>query len=648
MKILLVQPPWGASYKPSIGLHLLQQFLLSRHDWEVDIAYSNLEFHDYLPDSFDSTHLINHFWDNPCLFWLSEGFFAPYAYYKHDLRDRITNGFLSEIHRVSQLPSEAQVYPQDIINWLCEHMDDVEEVIRRRIPIFLSHFTDSRRVKDADLIGFGCFYNQTCASLAMSRALRDTNITTPVVLGGPSVTEENSAVLLKYFEQIDYVIEGEGELPLERLCEKIEAMAEVEYLDDVTSLTYRNGDKGKIRNVQRDPRQQSEFVNLDDLPIIDYSAYFNALERSSFRHSLRTAPFETTRGCYWKQRSKCSFCGLADNFPYRMKSAENVCREIANLAERGNADYFVCTDATLPKAQMKRIIPRLIDYFTDRKQQPMFFFEVRADTTKEDISRFGKLGIVVLQAGIESFSTELLDLMRKGVDALTNVQFLKWCREEDICVFYNLLYGHPRENPDCYVEMKKIMQSIIHFEAPQGLMKVMLLRNSPLFREADHFKISDIRPWRQYNLLFPSLDDESKMQMSYYFDFDGNDCLDRDIAYQGELVEFVKRWQEWDLKNQPYLYHEIHEDGSVSVYDNRQFFLDNGEPLTLTLRDPILAQVLLSLDSISTLGEIKHNLHLRGYGYVGEEHIIDCLNRLKGHDLILEEDGHFLGLALPL
>jgi ribosomal peptide maturation radical SAM protein 1 len=651
MKILLVQAPWGASYKPSIGLHILQSYLKSRHhSWNIEIKYTNLDFHDYLPGSFNRELLIQHFWDNPCLFWISEGFFAPYAYSDPVIRANTINGFLARVDFIRTLPNDKQPYPPEFIKWLKEHSDDIYKLIYERIPAFLSDFSVNPAVQEADLIGFGCFYNQTCASLAMSNACKPgRRDNASIVLGGASITKENAPVLLKHFTYVDYIIEGEGEIPFELLCECIEYGNDRSSLQKVPSLLFSDNYSGQLSSepvVQS--RSREEFADMDALPVLNYSVYFDALARSSFNNVIRSAPYETTRGCYWEQRSKCSFCGLAHNFPFRMKSAERVYHEITKLLDKNDIDYFICTDACLPIKQMRRLIPEMVDLFQHRDNDAMFFFEVRANLKKSDIALFSQLGTVVLQAGIESFSTDSLTLMRKGIDSLTNIQFLKWCKMENVYAFYNLLYGHPGESLHMYDETVNVIPSILHLAAPQSCMMVMLLRNSPLYNEAEEIGLKNIHPWNEYSILFPDFNDQEIHQVAYYFHYEYDLENKGSVEKQKSLLSMVRQWQHLDMKKAPHLYYEIVDNGNLLIYDNRSSSLTNESPITITINNPLLSSVFLSLDGIKTVEEIERHLHSSSLTAYSRPEIMDCLRRLIDKKLVIEESGRYLGLALPL
>ena len=61
-------------------------------------------------------------------------------------------------------------------------------------------------------------------------------------------------------------------------------------------------------------------------------------------------------------------------------------------------------------------------------------------------------GVTKIQPGIESLSSNVLRLMRKGVRAIQNVNLLRWAQYYDIDVAWNLLWGFPGETEQDYTE----------------------------------------------------------------------------------------------------------------------------------------------------------------------------------------------------
>ena len=93
-------------------------------------------------------------------------------------------------------------------------------------------------------------------------------------------------------------------------------------------------------------------------------------------------------------------------------------------------------------------------------------------------------GVSEIQPGIESFSDRVLELMRKGVSALQNIQLLKWCAELGVRPYWNVLWGFPGEPPEDYARMAEIVPLLTHLAPPIGFGGLRLDRFSPNFFDA--------------------------------------------------------------------------------------------------------------------------------------------------------------------
>jgi hypothetical protein len=108
-------------------------------------------------------------------------------------------------------------------------------------------------------------------------------------------------------------------------------------------------------------------------------------------------------------------------------------------------------------------------YFNDfvpelaaRERGLELFYEVKANLRKEHIFLLSDAGITSIQPGIESFSTPVLQLMKKDVTGLQNIQLLQWCKEIGVEPGWNMLWGFPGEPPPEYARMADLIPSISH------------------------------------------------------------------------------------------------------------------------------------------------------------------------------------------
>ena len=102
----------------------------------------------------------------------------------------------------------------------------------------------------------------------------------------------------------------------------------------------------------------------------------------------------------------------------------------------------------LDMGYFKDVIPELARV----KNKPSIFFETKSNLSPEQVGALARAGVRKIQPGIESLSTPVLKLMRKGCTMLQNIQLLKSCAGAGIEPGWNLLYGFPGEDPESYRE----------------------------------------------------------------------------------------------------------------------------------------------------------------------------------------------------
>jgi radical SAM superfamily enzyme YgiQ (UPF0313 family) len=157
------------------------------------------------------------------------------------------------------------------------------------------------------------------------------------------------------------------------------------------------------------------FDDMDALPTPRYDDYFNRAEATGLLSRSRTRhtpiPFESSRGCWWGQKHHCTFCGLnAGGMRFRAKSVARVESELSSSLVRTGAT-LTAVDNIVDTDYLQTLFPRIIAAGKDYKP----FYEVKSNLTREHLKAMHAAGIVVIQPGIESFSTHVLQLMKKGV-----------------------------------------------------------------------------------------------------------------------------------------------------------------------------------------------------------------------------------------
>ena len=126
------------------------------------------------------------------------------------------------------------------------------------------------------------------------------------------------------------------------------------------------------RRIPRDADQRGETQDRlqqvgEELPIgtalaLDYDDYLDAFERKPPPHADKpTLLVETSRGCWWGERSHCTFCGLNDlTLGYRAMGVEQATAQVQSLFRYvGRVERIMAVDVIIPKELLSEMLPRL-------------------------------------------------------------------------------------------------------------------------------------------------------------------------------------------------------------------------------------------------------------------------------------------------
>ncbi|MCX6677461.1 MAG: RiPP maturation radical SAM C-methyltransferase [Methanothrix sp.] len=499
------------------------------------------------------------------------------------------------------------------------------------VPTFLIQCLHRlEKADDIDIVGFSCSFFQTIAALALGRLIKEKHPQAKLVYGGACFHAEMGEELIRKVPWIDAVSTGEADdvvVPLFR------ALKDGHPPSGLQGILYREGKDIYLGS----PRCPVSSEILERLPDPDYDDFFEDSKRiglfqeSSWRQRVRLF-FESSRGCWWGQRSPCTFCGLnGEGMEYRAKSAERVYRTLENLSNRYPNELCQASDNNMSMNYFNTLLPML-------KKRPLtkrmrLFYEVKTNLNRYQIKALADAGIVYLQPGIESLSTHLLKLMRKGTSALQNLFFLKCCREYEITVFWNNLIRFPGEVHEDYAEMEDLLPKIFHLNPPYGgSRKVECHRFSPYF-SGQAGELENLRPLPCYFLIYP-VEKINPYSIAYYFDADWK-CTLGDEAYEG-IIEMTQKWLNiWKKQvDLPVLKVYYLADGSAIVYDSRS---SDRKEIVL---DPSEARIL------QTIEDPVHQKDVLGYEIATKDECEDILEKFVEINLAVEENCVFLGLAL--
>ncbi len=472
-----------------------------------------------------------------------------------------------------------------------------------------------------DLVGFSSSLQQNNASLALAQRVKERWPRLPIILGGANTQGEMGVELLRTFDFVDYACLSEGEALLPELVQRLVAGRPA---GGIPGLAWRQGGRVQVAATSPPP------VDMDSLPYPDYDDFFAQRQALFGEEEWHTnLPVETSRGCWWGERRRCTFCGASpQGTRYRQKSPARALAELEHLERRYAPRILATADDVAP-----RDLAPYLSALEQRQPRLRLYYMLRPEVSRAQLAQMKHAGTEVVQIGIESLSTPILRLMHKGTTALMGIQALKWCRELGIIALWNLLYGMPREDPTEYTYMAGLMPSLAHLRPPNCVIRLSLLRNSPHHGEPARYGLAHVRPAEAYHYTLPGVAEPALRRLARHFDFDYADGREVE-AYAAPLVQAVAAWEK-------------------AYGDSILAYVDDGERLRIFDTRPVARRdvhALTGLERALCLAcEGQQSLRrLRSRFAEREGDLQGVLDRLVDERLMVREGHVYLSLAVDV
>jgi hypothetical protein len=192
------------------------------------------------------------------------------------------------------------------------HTEEIGSILetgnfKGRLGLFVDRALDSVSLDGFNLIGFSILSDTSLLfAILLSKRIKQ-RVDVPIVYGGPFITLFHS-LYPKVFDLVDYMIVGDGRIPLLRLVDYLNKKTS---LSQVPNLIYK--DDGKLTAT---------------LPLRLYK---------ESRFMGPRLPYQITRGC----ASRCSFCNYKNIDPrIEFKSYGKVLNELTQMKERYHNNNF--------------------------------------------------------------------------------------------------------------------------------------------------------------------------------------------------------------------------------------------------------------------------------------------------------------------
>jgi ribosomal peptide maturation radical SAM protein 1 len=619
--VVFVNMPFGPLL-PSIGLGLLKASLASLNI-STKVCYFTLRFAQEVGGSF-YTEITDGRNVSICDL-VGEWIFAEALF--DSTPDNVEN-FIEDVLR-GRSPAHKEAYPQ--IKPLSDGF--IQEILQARSLVndFLNQCLDEVLGYKPRLVVFTSTFHQHVAALSLAKRIKAQAPDVVIEFGGANCQGIMAIENIRQFPFIDAIMSGEGDQVFPEFVRRVLEKKPVSDLQGV--YTRDNIDSASNRLNLNTPTLH----NVDALPFPDYDDYF--LEWETVRPHLNDSYqprllFETSRGCWWGERQHCTFCGLnGTEMAYRSKSATRALDELVYLADKYPGYSVSVVDNILDMKYFKDLIPEL----AERQLNLELFYEVKANLRKEQIRLLRDAGITLIQPGIESFSNHVLDIMRKGVKGLQNIQLLKWCKEFGVIPFWNLIWGFPGETPEDYARMAEILPLLTHLKPPEVATTIRVDRFSPNFDHPEQFGFEEIFPYPAYYYIYP-FPPEVVANLAYYFTFKYRQPQD----VKGYTKVIREQVAVWKAASETSALYSIDKGTNLQIWDLRpvakQFLVNLTEPQRT---------LYLACDAIHSINSLRQVAKEQLNREISVTEIEEILQPLIEGGLMLREENSLLSLAVP-
>jgi ribosomal peptide maturation radical SAM protein 1 len=594
-QVMLLNMPFVSLSRPAIGISILKA-RLAQEGVECGIGYGNLLFAERV--GLHAYNLINE--------RLSSALFAG---------DWLFSEFLfPEVDR------------SGYITLLQHHLSrsDFETVMSLRCHVqpFLETCLKDFQIEKAEIVGFTTTFEQNMASLAFAKVIKNKFPAKTIVFGGGNCEGVMGLELHRRFPWVDYVCSGESDNSFAALTRYILAGSKPE---TIPGVIHREDGQSRLTAAP------DKIHDMDRLPDPDYDDYFAALNRSPIRGEIKPALLiESARGCWWGAKSHCTFCGLnGSTMAFRAKSARRVFDELVRQKNRYGIGRFLAVDNIMSYEYFRDLLPML------KEHNPgiSLFYEIKSNLKPAQVEMLRDAGVLAIQPGIESLNTHVLQLMKKGVSSIHNVQLLRLCREYGIELAWNLLYGFPGETPNDYLQTAEIVESVYHLKPPGAVAPIRLDRFSPNYDQATNFGLVKVRPFQVYRHIYP-FPPESVANLAYFFEYEYSDGR-QPKSYVAPALEKVKIWKE---NRHGDLIKQYGNDPELMLLDSRP-----GRPALHYPLNGVQREIYDYCSEIRNYTSISSFANQRA----GKEVAISAfLNQLLDYRLMLREGNSYLSLAV--
>lgn len=612
--VSIIVMPWAMVQEPALGPSILAASL-KRENISVEVEYCNLKLLRYL--KFESyTRIADVFALNDFIF--SGGLDFDFTEHQQSVLEEIVSSLWN--HNTDWINDERFSSVGEVVDYILKIRNEV-------IPQYIKECAESILLSKPDLVAFSCLFDQTIPSLALAKFINEIDPSISIAFGGYALKGPIGKNILDAFSFVNHVVTGPGEEHIIKLAK--DALKKRNYIVKIDGENSRS------------PLHINSY-SIENSPIPDFTNFENQLweldSKEKIKIDWRVVPYETSRGCWWGEKSHCIFCGIdKEDLIYSYKSEKKVLEDITSNSRKHSISTVRFVDYILPHQYYDDLLPSLI-----KNEELSFTCELKSNISWDKIKKLKSAGFAEIQPGIETFSTNILKGMKKGVTAAQNVLTMRAGLQFGIIVHYNFLFGFPFDDYESYEEMIEQIPSLFHLQPPATVVEVLTTRFAPLQEGTVGGVARSELPHRFYDLIFSDdfISSTGFSISSYCYYFEQKYRVPEKLRKLYKLIVILM--QEWNSKfykeNSSFLIYDVDENECFEFMDTR------GKSVLKFSLDIIVSNIYKELEEKVRNSEslIKH---------FNDKYSSDQVNRaiftLIKRKLVFKDGDALIGLAFP-
>jgi anaerobic magnesium-protoporphyrin IX monomethyl ester cyclase len=322
----------------------------------------------------------------------------------------------------------------------------------------LDYFADNisknklkKSLNSCDAVGISTYTDYSKPTADISKLIKEIDSNIPLIIGGPHCTflQKQSLNDIPY---ADISVTGEGEHVILDIAK---------YFEGKKKLANIHGIFYKEKNSIRKGKHLKVIENLDEIPFpARHLVEKNDYNTLSFGYSFKkkVTNFISSKGCPFHCRFCSRYGNVIDNWSFRMRSAENVVKEIQEISDIYKSIVIVDDNFLADKKRAHKIFDMLLESDLDID---LLIQGARVDTADRDLYlKMKKAGVKYIFYGLESGNQDVLDFYNKNITLQQIRKTVRLAREMKFFIGASFIIGAPMETDNHIENTIKLARSL--------------------------------------------------------------------------------------------------------------------------------------------------------------------------------------------